>query len=224
MHYIWYTHTYIYNHIHIYMQQDPCRCFQALAQAIPEPVPGTWPPLEALGSPVSTTASAGDQDWLRMGISGWLQKFNVVTCDNSQIYASIHMTYCIYIYKHLHININIHMSIHINIYICTYTYVHIQVHMSRMMYTHIIWSLCSSKNGGWPPGYGTFDRQKHEKPVFDRACNTNRGQLDRVGQIMRDPCQSSPYQKQTFQCFQVESLERLRGWHTGKRLPGYLWC
>ena len=139
-------------------------------------------------------------------------------------YMHPYIWHIVYIYKHLHINMNIHMSIHINIYICTYTYVHIQVHMSRMMYTHIIWSLCSSKNGGWPPGYGTFDRQKHEKPVFDRACNTNRGQLDRVGQIMRDPCQSSPYQKQTFQCFQVESLERLRGWHTGKRLPGYLWC
>lgn len=55
---LWYLHASGYENAFEVEQEQ----VKALAQAIPEPVPGTWPPLEALGSPVSTTASAGDQE------------------------------------------------------------------------------------------------------------------------------------------------------------------
>ena len=43
-------------------QGGPSANREALAQSIPEPVPGTWPPsVEAVGSP-STVASTGEQE------------------------------------------------------------------------------------------------------------------------------------------------------------------
>ena len=50
-----------------------CRLPEALAQSIPEPVPGTWPPsAEALGSPstvASTCEQVGQGEWAE-----WAQK------------------------------------------------------------------------------------------------------------------------------------------------------
>jgi len=55
---LWYLHAPGYENVFEVEQEQ----VKALAQAIPEPVPGTWPPAEASAGSPSTVASNGDQE------------------------------------------------------------------------------------------------------------------------------------------------------------------